>query len=145
MTTQFGYHAEQTLIVLVSSISFILALLQIRAQKESHQRVRPLHKQVHLALLLGSTLSLIWSTDPRGQHRIYPWYILGFMKDHMIVFLLYAASAWLTQCVRVILGVNFKPIPERLELYMSVIPVCFCWILLVVLDSVRVTMNWSGR
>jgi hypothetical protein len=67
----------------------VLSLPQVRAQTIWRELTYPLHQKLHRSVFGGSILALIGAIDPHNQYRIYPWYILGFMKDHMTVLMLY--------------------------------------------------------
>jgi hypothetical protein len=136
-----GYYIEQALVVIVSAVSMLLAVLQVRAHSIWRDATKALHRKLHPTIFAGTVLALVWAIDPRGQYKVYPWYVLGFMKDHMIILLFYSGSVWITQVIKVLFEVNNKAPPKRLEMVLSSIPSFLLWFVVVICDGVRVAKN----
>jgi len=136
-----GYFVEQSLVIIIAVASMILSIFQIRAHSVWREQCKALHRNLHPTIFAGSILALVWAIDPRGLYGIYPWYVLGFIKDQMIVLLYFGGSVWLTQVVKVLFEVNNKSPPKGLRKVLSIYPSLLLWVTIMICDSFRVAGN----
>jgi hypothetical protein len=135
------YYIEQIVILASGFIAFVLVILQSRAQKAWSDKVKKIQKVFPRALGVASIIAIIWGIDPRGLYGIYPWYVLGFVKDPLTVIFTYCGAVWLAQVTQILFASSGKEKPKHLGLFLAKIPVGVCALIMVGGDLLRIYWN----